>query len=208
MMIPSEIPAAISTYSMEMAPDSTSCRSRSPRDCFRMIAKDIGHECAPRYAMPTVSRTSLPTSPQTPREPGGALVDAAPSAYELTQRLGIRLVHRRVSHGAAPLAPRSLVGLGRVRGAPNNRCERVFPVRHFQPLYAQRPARSFDLAAFGCPPGHEGRIGALLVDSDPMFYGERNRFVTLATQYAVPTVYPTREYVEGGVRIGTETAAG
>jgi hypothetical protein len=41
-----------------------------------------------------------------------------------------------------------------------------------------------------------------------MFYGERNRFVTLATQYAVPTVYPTREYVEGGVRIGTETAAG
>jgi hypothetical protein len=35
-------------------------------------------------------------SPEAPREPGGAFVDAALPADELTQKLGIRLVHRRI----------------------------------------------------------------------------------------------------------------
>jgi hypothetical protein len=41
-----------------------SCRSRSPRDSFRMIAKEIGYECVPRYTMATVSRIQLPSVTQ------------------------------------------------------------------------------------------------------------------------------------------------
>jgi putative ABC transport system substrate-binding protein len=37
------------------------------------------------------------------------------------------------------------------------------------------------------------RIGALLVDPDPMFYGERDRLVALAAQHAVPTMYQTSD---------------
>jgi putative ABC transport system substrate-binding protein len=42
------------------------------------------------------------------------------------------------------------------------------------------------------------RIGAMLVDPDPMFYGVRDQLVALATQYAVPTMYQTREHVAAG----------
>ena len=95
------------------------------------------------------------TPPQAPREPSSALVDAALALDELIQRLGIRLVRRCVPHDPRPLAPSSFVGLGRVGGAPNDRGERVFPIRHFQPLQAQRPASSVDFPAFRRPPGHQ-----------------------------------------------------
>jgi putative ABC transport system substrate-binding protein len=42
------------------------------------------------------------------------------------------------------------------------------------------------------------RIGALLVDADPMFYGRRDQLVALAARYAVPTIYQTREHVAAG----------
>jgi hypothetical protein len=54
---------------------------------------------------------------------------------ELLQGFGTRLVRRHVPHDAAPLAPCSFVGIGRVGGAPNDRGEPVFPIRHFQPLH-------------------------------------------------------------------------
>jgi multidrug efflux pump subunit AcrA (membrane-fusion protein) len=58
-------------------------------------------------------------------EPCSALVDAALPYYELIHQLGIRLVRRRVPHYAAPLAPCPFIGLGRVRGAPNDGAERA-----------------------------------------------------------------------------------
>jgi hypothetical protein len=45
-----------------------------------------------------ISGTSLPTSPQAPRKPGSAGVDAPLSPNELLQWLRIRLVRRRVPH--------------------------------------------------------------------------------------------------------------
>jgi hypothetical protein len=72
-----------------------------------------------------ISGTSLPTSPQAPRKPGSAGVDAPLSPNELLQWLRIRLVRRRVPHHLRPLAPRPFVGLGRVGGAPNDGGEGV-----------------------------------------------------------------------------------
>ena len=42
------------------------------------------------------------------------------------------------------------------------------------------------------------RVGALLVDSDPLFNGRRDQFVGLATRYAVPAIYDGRESVVAG----------
>ena len=98
------------------------------------------------------------TSPKPPREPRGASVDAALPADEFTQRPA--LVGRRVPHHTGPLAPGPFVGLGRVGGAADDGCERVFPIRDFQPLQAQRRASSAGLPAFSRPPGrtrHRGR---------------------------------------------------
>src|SRR6202044_3679866 len=74
------------------------------------------------------------TSPQTPGEARGALVDAALPADEPVQGLGIQLVRCCVSHYPRPFAPRSFVGLSRVGRSPNDRGKRVFPLRPFQPL--------------------------------------------------------------------------
>lgn len=40
--------------------------------------------------------------------------------------------------------------------------------------------------------------GALLVASDPFFNSHGERFVALAAQYSIPTIYPQREFVRGG----------
>jgi hypothetical protein len=61
-------------------------------------------------------------------------VDATLPVNELVQRLGIRLVYCRAPHDAAPFAAGSFVDLGRVSGAPNDRGERVFPLRYIRPL--------------------------------------------------------------------------
>ena len=42
------------------------------------------------------------------------------------------------------------------------------------------------------------RFDALMVMPDPFFIGQRKRLVDLATRYALPTIYPIREYVEVG----------
>jgi putative tryptophan/tyrosine transport system substrate-binding protein len=42
------------------------------------------------------------------------------------------------------------------------------------------------------------RIGALLVDGDPFFTGQREQLVTLAARYAIPTSYAFREFVAAG----------
>jgi len=42
------------------------------------------------------------------------------------------------------------------------------------------------------------RIGALLVDSDLLFYAQLHQLVALAARYAVPTIYQTREHVAAG----------
>jgi putative tryptophan/tyrosine transport system substrate-binding protein len=42
------------------------------------------------------------------------------------------------------------------------------------------------------------RIGALLVSPDPLFYTHRVQIVTLAVRYAVPAIYPFREFAEAG----------
>jgi putative tryptophan/tyrosine transport system substrate-binding protein len=44
------------------------------------------------------------------------------------------------------------------------------------------------------------RGSGLLVNSDPFFTGQRSQIVKLAARYAVPAIYPWREYVlEGGL---------
>jgi putative ABC transport system substrate-binding protein len=50
------------------------------------------------------------------------------------------------------------------------------------------------------------KAGALLVSADPYFTSRRVRLVALAAQYALPTMYPLRAYVEAGglVSYGTE----
>jgi hypothetical protein len=60
------------------------------------------------------------TSPQPPREPSSARIDAALTLDVLPQGLGNRLVRRRVAHDPGPLAPGPLVGLHRVGGAPDD----------------------------------------------------------------------------------------
>jgi putative ABC transport system substrate-binding protein len=42
------------------------------------------------------------------------------------------------------------------------------------------------------------RIGALVVGQDVFFFSRRNQLVALATRHGIPTVYFTREIVEGG----------
>jgi hypothetical protein len=65
-------------------------------------------------------------------------------SYEPVQWLRIRLVRRRVPHDPGPLAAGSLVGLGRIGGATNDRGEGTLPIRYIQPLQAQSPASSVD----------------------------------------------------------------
>ena len=42
------------------------------------------------------------------------------------------------------------------------------------------------------------QAGALIVMPDPLFYARREQLVVLAARYAVPTIYPTREFTENG----------
>jgi hypothetical protein len=74
------------------------------------------------------------TSPHPPREPSSASVDATLALDELIQRLRVRLVDSRVPQNPAPLAASPFVSLGRVGSAPNDSGERIFPIRHFQPM--------------------------------------------------------------------------
>jgi putative ABC transport system substrate-binding protein len=42
------------------------------------------------------------------------------------------------------------------------------------------------------------RAGALLIAGNALFTGQRDRLVALAARYALPTIYPLREFVAGG----------
>jgi ABC-type uncharacterized transport system substrate-binding protein len=42
------------------------------------------------------------------------------------------------------------------------------------------------------------RFGALLVTTDPFFYGRHYRIVALATRHAIPTIYDRREFATAG----------
>jgi putative tryptophan/tyrosine transport system substrate-binding protein len=46
------------------------------------------------------------------------------------------------------------------------------------------------------------RIGALLVDADPLVFTQRDLIVALAARYAVPTIYQTRQHVVAGGLMG------
>jgi putative ABC transport system substrate-binding protein len=52
-----------------------------------------------------------------------------------------------------------------------------------------------------------GRADALLISSDVFFVSRRVQFATLATRYAIPAIYPTREFAECGglMSYGTDT---
>jgi hypothetical protein len=95
---------------------------------------------SPSYRPSSGRRCRTPS--HAPRKTGSTFIDPTLPPDELIQRLRIRFVHRRVQHHAGPLAPSTLVGFCWIRGAPDNGGERVFPLRYFQPLQTQRPARS------------------------------------------------------------------
>ena len=42
------------------------------------------------------------------------------------------------------------------------------------------------------------QAGALIVMPDPFFFARREQLVALAARYAVPTIYPAREFTEIG----------
>ena len=42
------------------------------------------------------------------------------------------------------------------------------------------------------------QAGALVVSSDPFFYGRREQLVALAARHTVPTIYEWREFVVAG----------
>jgi putative ABC transport system substrate-binding protein len=42
------------------------------------------------------------------------------------------------------------------------------------------------------------RLGALLVSGDTFFFGQRVQLATLAAHYALPAIYPAREFVDAG----------
>ena len=44
----------------------------------------------------------------------------------------------------------------------------------------------------------QGSVGALLVATDSFFTSQRDRLVALAARYALPAIYPWREFVEAG----------
>jgi putative ABC transport system substrate-binding protein len=44
----------------------------------------------------------------------------------------------------------------------------------------------------------ERQVGALVVMPDPLFFQRRAQLVALAARYAVPTIYPAREFTESG----------
>jgi hypothetical protein len=79
--------------------------------------------CQAHYRLGEILQPRCPASPRAPGEPSGAGVDAALALDEMIQRLAIRPV-RRVAHDPRPLAPSSLVGLGRVGGAPDDSGDR------------------------------------------------------------------------------------
>jgi len=44
----------------------------------------------------------------------------------------------------------------------------------------------------------EQRVGALLVGSDPFFFGRRNQLAALAARHVIPAIYEWREFAEAG----------
>ena len=42
------------------------------------------------------------------------------------------------------------------------------------------------------------QAGALIVMGDPLFFARREQLVALAARYAVPTIYPARDFAEKG----------
>jgi len=55
-----------------------------------------------------------------------------------------------------------------------------------------------DELAAGFASAKQQGAGAMLVASDPFFNSRSGRFITLAAQYSIPTIYPQGEYVRGG----------
>jgi putative ABC transport system substrate-binding protein len=51
-------------------------------------------------------------------------------------------------------------------------------------------------AAFGAVV--QQRAGALVVGSDPLFFGQRDQLVTLASRHGVPAIYHDPQFVEAG----------
>jgi hypothetical protein len=141
------------------------CRATARWQLNKATSPVLMSRCSSTSLPPVAYACTYQTSGQpraatkTPAIASSALVYAALALDELVQGLGIGLVRRRVPHKARPLAPRSFVGLGGVRGAPNDGCERVFPLRYLQPLQTQSPASSVDLPSFRCPNGDQAIDG-------------------------------------------------
>jgi ABC-type uncharacterized transport system substrate-binding protein len=50
------------------------------------------------------------------------------------------------------------------------------------------------------------KIGALLVGADPFFVNRRDLIISLATRYAIPTIYPIRDFADSGGLISYGTS--
>ena len=61
-----------------------------------------------------------------------------------------------VAHHARPLAPRPLVCLGGISGAPNEGSERILLGKHIQPAQSNGALSSSNVLSFCRPPGDQG----------------------------------------------------
>jgi len=66
-----------------------------------------------------------------------------------------------------------------------------------RPITIQKASNEREIEA-ACETFAQQQVNALLVGSDPYFFGEREKIVTLAARYSLPAMYEWREFAQAG----------